>query len=161
MQSSSLLPSHNHHQQCQHHRHCHHGPLASYVKLWVAHAPGMPGTFSPQPRVSDPDMHHGTCVTHGENVPGACATGIFTFLVRCTLLATPASSTSKLHTIMTMIDHKLRVQMIMVLKTTMIFASYVGLKNCFYLMKINFVGLTDPLVGLILSRIRDKMISPM
>ena len=29
-----------------------------------AHAPGMPGTFSPRPRVSDPDMHHGTCVTH-------------------------------------------------------------------------------------------------
>ena len=24
----------------------------------------MPGTFSPRPRVSDPDMHHGTCVTH-------------------------------------------------------------------------------------------------
>ena len=24
----------------------------------------MPGTFSPPPRVSDPDMHHGTCVTH-------------------------------------------------------------------------------------------------
>ena len=24
----------------------------------------MPGTFSPSPRVSDPDMHHGTCVTH-------------------------------------------------------------------------------------------------
>ena len=23
------------------------GPLARYVKLWVAHAPGMPGTFSP------------------------------------------------------------------------------------------------------------------
>ena len=41
-----------------------HGPLARYVKLWVAHAPGMPGTFSPPPRVSDPDMHHGTCVTH-------------------------------------------------------------------------------------------------
>ena len=34
------------------------GPLARYVKLWVAHAPGMP------PQVSDPDMHHGTCVTH-------------------------------------------------------------------------------------------------
>ena len=66
-----------------------HGPLARYVKLWVAHAPGMPGTFSPLPRVNDPDMHHGTCVTHvpwfipgsltsgflwsqrlGENVPG-------------------------------------------------------------------------------------------
>ena len=41
-----------------------HGPLARYVKLRVAHAPGMPGTFSPPPRVSDPGMHHGTCVTH-------------------------------------------------------------------------------------------------
>ena len=41
-----------------------HGPLAKYVKLRVAHAPGMPGTFSPLPRFSDPDMHHGTCVTH-------------------------------------------------------------------------------------------------
>ena len=42
----------------------HYGPLARYVKLWVAHAPGMPGTFSPTPRVSNPDTHHGTCVTH-------------------------------------------------------------------------------------------------
>ena len=25
------------------------GPLAWYVKLWVTHAPGMPGTFSPPP----------------------------------------------------------------------------------------------------------------
>ena len=41
-----------------------HGPLARYVKLRVAHAPGMPGTFSPPPRVNDPDMQHGTCVTH-------------------------------------------------------------------------------------------------
>ena len=41
-----------------------HGPLDIYVKLWVAHAPGMPGTFSPLLRVSNPDMHHGTCVTH-------------------------------------------------------------------------------------------------
>ena len=41
-----------------------HGPLARYVKSRVAHAPGMPGTFSPPPRVSDPDMHHGTCVMH-------------------------------------------------------------------------------------------------
>ena len=41
-----------------------HGPLARYAKLRVAHAPGMPGTFSPPPRVSKPDMHHGTCVTH-------------------------------------------------------------------------------------------------
>ena len=43
---------------------CRHGPLTRYVKLRVAHALGMPGTFSPPPRVSDPDMHHGTCVTH-------------------------------------------------------------------------------------------------
>ena len=26
-----------------------HGPLISYVKSWVAHTPGMPGTFSPPP----------------------------------------------------------------------------------------------------------------
>ena len=39
---------------------------ASYQirKIAGAHAPGMPGTFSPPPRVSDPDIHHGTCVTH-------------------------------------------------------------------------------------------------
>ena len=41
-----------------------HGPLTRYVKLRVAHAPGMPGTFSLRPLVNDPDMHHGTCVTH-------------------------------------------------------------------------------------------------
>ena len=64
------------------------------------HAPGMPGTFSPLPTskesaVSDPGMHHGTCVTHvpwcmsesptgggGENVPGACVTHKFTYLAR-------------------------------------------------------------------------------
>ena len=52
------------------------GPLASYVKLWVAHAPGMPGTFSPPPRVSDPDMHHGTCVTHVSwCMPGSLSSG--------------------------------------------------------------------------------------
>ena len=28
------------------------------------YAPGMPGAFSPTPWMSDPDMHHGTCVTH-------------------------------------------------------------------------------------------------
>ena len=33
-------------------------------KIAGAHAPGMPGTFSPSPQVSDPDMHPGTCVTH-------------------------------------------------------------------------------------------------
>ena len=40
------------------------GPLARYVKLRFAHALGMPGAFSPPPRVSDPDMHHGTCVMY-------------------------------------------------------------------------------------------------
>ena len=40
------------------------GPLARYVKSRVAHASGMPGTFSPPPWISDPDMHHDTCVTH-------------------------------------------------------------------------------------------------
>ena len=30
----------------------------------IAHAPGMPGTFPPPPRFNDPDIHHGTCVTH-------------------------------------------------------------------------------------------------
>ena len=78
------------------------GPWAScQIRiLRVAHAPGMPGTFFPppisrKPQVSDPDMHHGTCVTHvpwrksgsltsggGENIPGACATCNFTYLVR-------------------------------------------------------------------------------
>ena len=80
-----------------------HGPLARYVRLRWACAPGTPETFSPPrlqrtPLVSDPDMHHGTYVTHmpwcmsgslnrdgGENVhgfPGACATRNFTYLAR-------------------------------------------------------------------------------
>ena len=79
------------------------GPLARYVKLWVAHAPGMPGTFSPPPWISDPNMHHGTCAIHVPwympglltsgslwsqwwgnvtGIPGACATRNFTNLVR-------------------------------------------------------------------------------
>ena len=41
-----------------------HWPLTRYVNLRVAHAPRMRGTFSPPPRISDPDMHHGACVTH-------------------------------------------------------------------------------------------------
>ena len=50
--------------------------LARYVKLQVAHAPGMPGTFSPPPRVSDPDMQHGTCVTHVPwCMPGSLTSG--------------------------------------------------------------------------------------
>ena len=52
------------------------GPLTRYVKLWVAHAPGMPGRFSPPPRLSDPDVHHGTCVTHVPwCMPGSLTSG--------------------------------------------------------------------------------------
>ena len=39
-------------------------PLTRYEQVCVAHAPGMPKTFSPPLRVSDSDMHHSTCVTH-------------------------------------------------------------------------------------------------
>ena len=39
------------------------GSLPRYVKLRVVHAPGMPGTFSPPPRVSDPDMHVPWCMS--------------------------------------------------------------------------------------------------
>ena len=42
--------------------------------MWVAHALGIPGTFSLPPRISDPDMHDGMCVTH---VPW-CMTGSLT-----------------------------------------------------------------------------------
>ena len=46
------------------------------TNIWVGHAPGMPGTFSPPPRVSDPDMHHGTCVTHVPwCMPGSLTSG--------------------------------------------------------------------------------------
>ena len=41
-----------------------HGPHTRYVKLRDAHALGVPGTFFPPARVSDPDMHHDTRVTH-------------------------------------------------------------------------------------------------
>ena len=66
--------------------------------MWIGHALGMPGTFYPPSRVSDPDIHRGKCMKHvpwcmpgwlpsggGENVPGtpgACATRNFTYLVR-------------------------------------------------------------------------------
>ena len=51
-------------------------PLATYVKLRVVHAPGMLGTFFPPLRVSDSDMHHGTCVTHVPwCMPGSLTSG--------------------------------------------------------------------------------------
>ena len=50
--------------------------LTRYAKSCVAHAPGMPGTFSPPSRVSDPDMHHDTCVTHVPwCMPGSLTSG--------------------------------------------------------------------------------------
>ena len=53
-----------------------HGPLTRYIKLQVAHAPGMPGTFSPPPQVRDPDLHHGTCETHVPwCMPGSLTSG--------------------------------------------------------------------------------------
>ena len=54
--------------------HSKYGPLTRYVKLRFAHAPGMPGTFSLPPQVSNPNMHHGMCVTH---VPW-CMSGLLT-----------------------------------------------------------------------------------
>ena len=83
-----------------------HGPLARCVKLRVAHAPGMPGTFSPPPRVSDPDMHHDTVLwcmsgslTNGflwsrwqekrSRLPGVCVTHNFTYLARGPYTGTP------------------------------------------------------------------------
>ena len=78
-------------------RHCViHRPLARYVKLRVAHAPGTLGTFSSPPTsketASDPGMHQGTWCMSGSlagdsgekrsGIPGACATRNFTYLVR-------------------------------------------------------------------------------
>ena len=80
-----------------------HGSLAKYEKLRVVYAPGVQGTFSSPLRASDPDIHHGTCLTYvpwcmvgwltsgflwiggvknGPGIPGACATHNFTYLVR-------------------------------------------------------------------------------
>ena len=54
------------------------GPLTRYAKLRVAHAPGMPGTFSLKPQVRDPDMYHCTCVTHVPRcMPGSLTSGFF------------------------------------------------------------------------------------
>ena len=53
-----------------------HGPVTRCVKLGVGHAPGMLVTFSLPPRVSDPDMHHGTYVTHVSwCMPGSITSG--------------------------------------------------------------------------------------
>ena len=52
------------------------GPLTRNVKIAGAHAPEMPGCFSQPPRVSNLDMHHGTCVTHVPwCMPGSLTSG--------------------------------------------------------------------------------------
>ena len=56
------------------------GSLTRYVNMRIAHAPGMPGTFSPPWCISGPLNCSG-----GENVPGipgACATRNFKYLAR-------------------------------------------------------------------------------
>ena len=59
------------------------GPLARHVTLRVAHAPGMPGRFSPPSRVSYPDMHHCTCMTHVPwYMPGSLNSGSLYFRSR-------------------------------------------------------------------------------
>ena len=60
-------------------------PYASILFKWAscqirkiagAHAPGMSGTFSPSLQACDPDMHHGTCVTHVPwCMPGSLTSG--------------------------------------------------------------------------------------
>ena len=87
-----------------------HGPRTIYLKLRVAHVPGMPGTFlrhrlQIKPLVIDPGTHHGTHVPAsmsgsltrggGENVsgiPGACATRNFTYLARGPLPGSTATN---------------------------------------------------------------------
>ena len=78
----------------------HKGPFTRYVNLWVAHVPGMPGTFSPpcitarawrscrdacRDACRDCSLAVSFLVGGGENVlgiPGACAVRKFTNLVR-------------------------------------------------------------------------------
>ena len=60
----------------------HNGSLTRYAQVRVAHAPGMPGTFSSSPRVNDPDIHHGTCVIHMPWCMSRCTIRNFAYLVR-------------------------------------------------------------------------------
>ena len=63
-----------------------------------AHAPEMSETFSPSPRVSDPAMHHGTCVTSVPwCMPGSLTSGFLWSRRReKTFLAFPAHAQSTL-----------------------------------------------------------------
>ena len=61
-------------------------------KIADAHAPGRPGTFSPPPQVSGPDMHHGTCVPYVPwCMPGSLTSGfLWNWRVGKTFSAFPA-----------------------------------------------------------------------
>ena len=66
-----------------------HGPPTRYVKLWVAHAPGMPGTArvwrACRDACRDRKLAVSFEVSGGGNIPGipgTCATRNFTYLVR-------------------------------------------------------------------------------
>ena len=53
------------------------GPLPATSKLRVAHAPGMPVTFSPPTWINDPYMYHSACVTHVPwCMPGSLTSGL-------------------------------------------------------------------------------------
>ena len=53
------------------------GLFFRYAKLRVTYALEMSGTFSAPPRVSDLDMHHGTCVTYVPwYMPGSLTSGV-------------------------------------------------------------------------------------
>ena len=57
----ALVPVKKHWKSCNMNKWLvYYGPLARYIQLRVAYAPG---TFPQPPRVSDPDMHHCTCAT--------------------------------------------------------------------------------------------------
>ena len=94
---------------CKHTESKRHGPLTRYVKLRVAHAPGIPGTFTQPPQVNDSYMHHGTCVMHvswfcsltsgflwswwrskRSRHPGAWAIRSFAYLVRGSFQSMPS-----------------------------------------------------------------------
>ena len=64
-------------QKCRSYRSGANRPLTIYVKLRVVYAPGMPGTFSPLPRVSGLDTHDGTCAMHVPwCMPGSLTSGV-------------------------------------------------------------------------------------
>ena len=81
IQARMVIHSHMYTNLCKHNiRTCWrthaHGPLDRYAKLRIANAPRMQGKYSPPPRVSDSDEHHGTCMTQVSwCMPGSLTSG--------------------------------------------------------------------------------------